>query len=89
MTSQAYQLPSVYRSDKQIKDYVFTGPEVRRMTAEEFADALSEVTGEWPVYAPQATRGVYARQWRMSSSPLMSLIRTAPASTARAATAGL
>src|SRR5260370_12605238 len=41
------------------------------MTAEEFADALSAVTGEWPVYVPpQATRGVYSRQWRMPSSPL-------------------
>ena len=71
MTSQAYQLPSVYRPEKQIKDYVFVGPEVRRMTAEEFADALSAVTGEWPVYAlPQTTRGIYSRQWRMPSSPL-------------------
>ena len=71
MTSQAYQLPAVYRSEKQIKDYVFTGPEVRRMTAEEFTDGLSAVTGEWPVFAPpQATRGIYTRQWRMPSSPL-------------------
>jgi hypothetical protein len=39
------------------------------MTAEEFADALSAVTGEWPVYV-QSTRGVYSRQWRMPSSLL-------------------
>jgi mono/diheme cytochrome c family protein len=71
MTSQAYQLPAVHRSSKEIKDYVFQGPEVRRMTAEEFADALSAVTGEWPVYVPpQSTHGVYSRQWRMPSSPL-------------------
>jgi Protein of unknown function (DUF1549)/Protein of unknown function (DUF1553)/Planctomycete cytochrome C len=71
MTSRAYQLPTVHRPSKEIKDYVFEGPEVRRMTAEEFADTLSSVTGEWPVYvAAGATRGVYSRQWRMPSSPL-------------------
>lgn len=69
VTSQAYQLPAIPRREKQVKDYVFRGPEVRRMTAEEFADALSEVTGEWPVFA-QGTRGTYSRQWRMPSSPL-------------------
>jgi hypothetical protein len=68
-TSQAYQMPAVQRPSKQVKDYVFRGPEVRRMTAEEFADTLSQITGEWPVYAP-SIRGVYARQWRMPSSPL-------------------
>ena len=69
ITSQAYQLPSVQHSGKQVKDYVFRGPEVRRMTAEEFADALSEITGEWPVFAP-TTQGVYSRQWRMPSTLL-------------------
>ena len=69
VTSQAYQLPSVHRDTKQVKDYVFRGPEVRRMTAEEFVDALSELTGQWPVFAP-TTQGVYSRQWRMPSSLL-------------------
>ena len=68
MTSQAYQLPAVRRAEKQ-KDYVFRGPEVRRMTAEQFSDALSELTGEWPVFAP-TTQGIYARQWRMPSTLL-------------------
>jgi len=68
MTSQAYQLPSVHRAEKQ-KEYVFRGPEVRRMTAEQFSDAVSEITGEWPVFAP-TTQGIYARQWRMPSSLL-------------------
>jgi hypothetical protein len=69
VTSQAYQLPAIPRREKQVKDYVFRGPEVRRMTAEEFADALSEITGEWPVFA-SGTRGTYSRQWRMPSTPL-------------------
>jgi uncharacterized protein DUF1549/uncharacterized protein DUF1553 len=68
-TSQAYQLPSVARREKDVKGYVFRGPEVRRMTAEQFTDALGEITGEWPVYAP-STQGHYSRQWRMPSSPL-------------------
>jgi hypothetical protein len=69
MTSQAYQYPAVHRQDKQVKDYVFRGPEVRRMTAEQFADSLSELTGEWPVFA-STTQGVYAREWRMPSTLL-------------------
>jgi hypothetical protein len=69
MTSRAYQLPSVRRSQKEINDYVFRGPEVRRLTAEEFVDAMSAITGEWPVYtAGQGTRGLYSRQWRMPST---------------------
>ena len=67
--SQTYQLPSIARRDKDVKRYVFRGPEIRRMTAEQFTDALSEITGEWPVYAP-STQGHYSRQWRMPSSPL-------------------
>ena len=34
------------------RDYVFRGPEVRRMTAEQFADAIGSITGEWSVYQP-------------------------------------
>ena len=71
MTSQAYQLPAVRRSEKTIHNYAFRGPEVRRLTAEEFADALSALTGEWPIYVPAQThRGVYSREWRTPSSLL-------------------
>jgi hypothetical protein len=73
MTSRAYQLPAIQRpakqTDKPAGTYVFRGPEVRRMTAEQFTDALSELTGEWPVFAP-TTQGVYARQWRVPSNLL-------------------
>ncbi|MBU6401489.1 MAG: DUF1549 domain-containing protein [Verrucomicrobia bacterium] len=47
LTSRAYQLPAVGAAEQERKDYVFTGPVVRRMSAEEFVDALSEVTGDW------------------------------------------
>jgi len=69
VTSRAYQLPAVHRDSKQVKDYVFRGPEVRRLTAEEFVDSLSEITGEWPVFTTN-TQGVYARQWRTPSTLL-------------------
>ena len=32
------------------RDYTFSGPEVRRLSAEQFADAIGAITGEWNVY---------------------------------------
>jgi|GEM_PF-2682971 len=65
-TSRAYQLPSVDKPDA-----VFRGPLVRRMTAEQFADSLAAVTGEWPVYTPPNAREArYVREARLSSTPL-------------------
>lgn len=55
MTSRAYQLPSV-RFDKveELKSdhYVFTGPVRRRLSAEQFADAVSQVVT--PLYYAMA-----------------------------------
>ena len=51
MTSKAYQLPAAHYKDiKDIKSdkYVFTGPVIRRMSAEQFCDAVSQVIA--PVY---------------------------------------
>jgi hypothetical protein len=45
--SRAYQLPAVPADESQ-KEYVFAGPTVRRMTAEQFYDSISTVTGVWP-----------------------------------------
>jgi hypothetical protein len=46
MTSRAYQLPAVEPpGDKQ--PYVFRGPLTRRLGAEQFADAVSALTGQW------------------------------------------
>ena len=47
LTSRAYQLPAVSVSEPPPKDFVFRGPAVRRMTAEQFRDALAAVTGVW------------------------------------------
>jgi len=51
MTSRAYQLPAVTRKGEiAARAYVFAGPEIRRMTAEQFADAIGAMTGEWNVH---------------------------------------
>src|SRR5207245_2964344 len=47
LTSRAYQLPAVPVAEQTTKEFVFRGPIVRRMSAEEFLDALSTVTGVW------------------------------------------
>ncbi len=66
MSSRAYQLPATGRHDEpRIRDYAFAGPEIRRLTAEQFADAIGSITGEWSVYpAADAPGGVYGRAWR-------------------------
>ncbi|HEY3861012.1 MAG TPA: DUF1549 domain-containing protein [Verrucomicrobiae bacterium] len=45
LTSRAYQLPAVDLGEQPGTNYVFTGPTIRRMTAEEFRDALTSLTG--------------------------------------------
>ncbi|MFO1458182.1 MAG: DUF1549 domain-containing protein [Verrucomicrobiota bacterium] len=47
MTSRAYQLPSVSLPEKPDPDFVFRGPGIRRLTAEQFRDALGSLTGVW------------------------------------------
>jgi hypothetical protein len=50
VSSRAYQMPSLTRTAEiQPRNYVFAGPEVRRMTAEQFADAIGAITGEWSI----------------------------------------
>ncbi len=54
LTSQAYQLAAVPRAaEPSPRDYVFRGPEVRRLTAEQFADAIGVLTGEWSTWPGQ------------------------------------
>jgi hypothetical protein len=45
VTSRAYQLPAVNLGELEGKDFVFRGPAVRRMNAEQFRDALTALTG--------------------------------------------
>ncbi|MEX2301455.1 MAG: DUF1549 domain-containing protein, partial [Bryobacterales bacterium] len=52
VSSRTYQMPAVPRAREPLRDYAFRGPEVRRVTAEQFADAIGSITGEWPTYQP-------------------------------------
>lgn len=48
-TSQAYQRPSLgVPPQGHAEEYVFRGPYVKRMTAEQFVDAAQTLTGVWP-----------------------------------------
>ena len=76
VSSKAYQMPSVSATEGPAALDKFTGPQVRRMSAEQFRDALGEVTGVW--YAkPAAAVRVPANQVRASlvaSDPLMTAL---------------
>jgi hypothetical protein len=53
ISSRTYQLQAVEQSSEQRpKQYVFRGPEVRRLTAEQFSDAIASITGDWHVAKP-------------------------------------
>jgi mono/diheme cytochrome c family protein len=48
LTSRAYQLPAVVQEGERDDKFVFKGPLIRRMSAEQCTDAISTVTGVWP-----------------------------------------
>ena len=85
VTSRTYQMPAVRReAEPPARGYVFRGPEVRRLTAEQFADAVGSITGEWSVApVPALGRGAAARSIRRQPRP--SLPTTAGVSGARVA----
>ncbi|MFN0106605.1 MAG: DUF1549 domain-containing protein [Bryobacteraceae bacterium] len=64
MTSRAWQQPALPQTDTK-----FQGPLPRRLTAEQFVDTLSSITGEWRV--AQNDRGArMAREWEFKSTAL-------------------
>jgi hypothetical protein len=70
MTSGAYQMPAVLE-EKAPARYTFRGPLLRRLTAEQFEDAISQATGDWRVRVPRdEAAAIYAREWRLKSDPL-------------------
>ena len=80
LTSRAYRLPSV-STPEDAKEYVFRGPEVRRMNAEQFLDAIAMVTGTWqenpqfnvperPRKKDEPAPPPQIRAWRVPSDPL-------------------
>jgi mono/diheme cytochrome c family protein len=46
-TSKAYQLPASNFGESAATEYVFQGPAIRRLSAEEFRDAVGRLTGIW------------------------------------------
>jgi hypothetical protein len=73
LTSRAYQMPAVSRAGEvPARGYAFAGPEVRRMSAEQFADAVGSITGEWSVYAA-GTQGSGGRGEPGKPAPSMAL----------------
>lgn len=47
-SSRAYQMRPVGASAESIAKFQFSGPLVRRLSAEQFTDAVSSLTGVWP-----------------------------------------
>ena len=77
MSTKTYQLESDTRAPAG-KDYVFAGPAPRRLSVEQFYDAMSCVTGLWqkdPKYSPRPHTGsastASARAWRVPADTLM------------------
>jgi mono/diheme cytochrome c family protein len=54
VASKTYQMQAVARPAGPPAHYSFRGPELRRLTAEQFADAVASVTGDWHVARPRA-----------------------------------
>ena len=51
LRSRTYQLPAVPRKGEPEKQFTFRGPEIRRLTAEQFSDAVASITGDWQAVA--------------------------------------
>jgi hypothetical protein len=93
-TSRAYQLPTV-EGPKEKEAFVFRGPLTRRLSAEQFSDAISALTGEWSripssfefdFRASGLVEGVQMPKWIWTDEPLE---RAAQRSAVRSANAKL
>jgi hypothetical protein len=56
------------------KDFVFRGPGVRRLTAEQFRDALGQITGVWFDKADFAVTKTHVRACLVGADPLTSAL---------------
>lgn len=61
VSSRTYQMPTGTTAP---------APMSRRLTAEQFADAIASITGDWHVYQPSSGPGVYSRDWHVAASPM-------------------
>lgn len=60
VTSRVYQMESMGLKSETAEDFVFRGPAVKRLSAEQFADAVSLLTGVWqrPANAIRFVKGM-------------------------------
>jgi hypothetical protein len=82
LNSRTYQMAAIAQKGEQPKEFVFRGPLVRRLTAEEFADAIGSITGKWELYQPPRPPDFFAltppgtapeastRDWRVAATSL-------------------
>jgi mono/diheme cytochrome c family protein len=70
VTSKAYQLPAVDLGESGSKGFVFKGPGVRRLSAEQFRDALAQLTGVWFGHAEVGGGTNEVRASLVSADPL-------------------
>jgi hypothetical protein len=69
-TSRAYQLPAVVAKEENAEEYVFAGPSIRRMSAEQFVDAVVTLTGAKLNTKPSKLENPPARAVMTLSDPL-------------------
>lgn len=69
MNSRAYRLP-VAKAAKG-KEFIFRGPVLRRLSAEQFLDNVSAITGEWRIRTEnRPVEGIFTREWGLKSNPV-------------------
>jgi hypothetical protein len=56
LESRTYQLAAVAQTNSAVAEFTFRGPEIRRLTAEEFSDAVAAITGDWHAVAARSVR---------------------------------
>ena len=84
ITSRAYQMAAVPRTaDLPARGYEFRGPEIRRLRAEQFADAIGSITGEWSTYTRPPRAGPHARRRDRAPTPTPSRPASTRANSAR------
>lgn len=84
MTAEVYQWPSVSRDPQKDERFVFRGPDVQRLSSEEWLDLVSTISGAWqenPQFNPPAEPvkkkdpndpdpPEAIRAWRVNADPL-------------------
>ena len=73
-TAQVYQLPTV-EGARETEEFVFRGPLTRRLSAEQVADAVSALSGEWARLPASlefnfGTDGLAMPKWIWTSEPV-------------------